>query len=144
MASKQEPRSCGVLLTCGDPIAYFLLMQHRDRWDLPKGHVDPGESDIECALREMEEETGIPRTLVTLDPHFRYEQQYEVAATRYGGKRKELVTKTMVIFLGRTDCRHPIVATEHHGGEWFPWNPPHRVQKRAIDPLLKSLEAYLG
>ena len=29
------------------------------RWDLPKGHVDSGESDEECAVREIAEETGV-------------------------------------------------------------------------------------
>ena len=29
------------------------------RWDLPKGHVDAGESDEVCAVREVAEETGV-------------------------------------------------------------------------------------
>ncbi len=29
------------------------------RWDLPKGHVDEGESEAECAVREVAEETGV-------------------------------------------------------------------------------------
>lgn len=39
-----------------------LLLVHRpkyDDWTLPKGKVEPGESDEECALREVEEETGL-------------------------------------------------------------------------------------
>ena len=36
-----------------------LLLIHRlGRWDLPKGKLDEGESLEECALREIEEETG--------------------------------------------------------------------------------------
>jgi 8-oxo-dGTP diphosphatase len=30
-----------------------------DDWSLPKGKAEPGETDEECALREMEEETGL-------------------------------------------------------------------------------------
>ncbi len=37
-----------------------LLMIHRNgRWDLPKGHWEEGETIEECAVREVEEETGI-------------------------------------------------------------------------------------
>lgn len=39
-----------------------VLVVHRPRyddWSLPKGKADPGESDEDCALREVEEETGL-------------------------------------------------------------------------------------
>ncbi len=38
------------------------LLVHRPRyndWTFPKGKRDPGESDEQCALREVEEETGL-------------------------------------------------------------------------------------
>lgn len=31
---------------------------HYDDWDFPKGKLEDGETDLECALRETEEETG--------------------------------------------------------------------------------------
>jgi len=43
-----------------------LLIVHRPRyddWTLPKGKAEPGETDEECALREVEEETGLACTL---------------------------------------------------------------------------------
>ena len=39
-----------------------MLVVHRPRyddWTFPKGKLEPGESDEECALREVEEETGL-------------------------------------------------------------------------------------
>lgn len=39
-----------------------MLVVHRPRyddWSFPKGKCEPGESDEECAVREVEEETGI-------------------------------------------------------------------------------------
>ena len=39
-----------------------VLLVHRPRyddWTFPKGKCDPGESDEVCALRELEEETGL-------------------------------------------------------------------------------------
>ncbi|MFI3305642.1 MAG: NUDIX domain-containing protein [Rikenellaceae bacterium] len=37
-----------------------ILMIHRNgRWDLPKGHWEEGETIEECAVREVEEESGV-------------------------------------------------------------------------------------
>jgi len=43
-----------------------VLLIHRPRyddWSLPKGKLDPGESHVECAVREVREETGLTCTL---------------------------------------------------------------------------------
>lgn len=39
-----------------------VLVVHRPRyddWSFAKGKLDPGETDLECARREVEEETGV-------------------------------------------------------------------------------------
>lgn len=136
-----EVRSCGVLVVIGDPIERFLLMRHKDRWDLPKGHVDPCETDIECALREMWEETGIPIDVIELDPFFRFEHKYLVRSARTGGETK---LKTLVVFLARLTCEVRINVTEHPGYQWFEWRPPHAIQEQTVDPLLACLARYLG
>jgi 8-oxo-dGTP pyrophosphatase MutT (NUDIX family) len=37
----------------------FLLIYRKKHWDLPKGKMDKDETMEECALREVEEETGL-------------------------------------------------------------------------------------
>lgn len=51
----------GVVWRAADPGREVLLV-HRPRyddWTLPKGKAEPGESDEDCALREVAEETGL-------------------------------------------------------------------------------------
>lgn len=37
----------------------FLMIYRRKVWDLPKGKLDKGETIKQCAVREVEEETGV-------------------------------------------------------------------------------------
>jgi 8-oxo-dGTP diphosphatase len=64
-------RAAGGLVVRGGKV----LLVHRpkyDDWTFPKGKAEPGESDEACAVREVEEETGL-----------RCELQDELTQTRY-------------------------------------------------------------
>jgi hydrolase, NUDIX family len=37
----------------------ILFIKRKGKWDLPKGKLEKGENISECALREVEEETGV-------------------------------------------------------------------------------------
>ena len=50
-------RAAGGIVT--DDTGDMLLIRRNDRWDLPKGKVEAGETLLQAALREVEEETGI-------------------------------------------------------------------------------------
>ena len=137
----REVMSCGVLVVKGDPIEQFLLMEHADRLDLPKGHVDEGETELECALRELVEETAITVDDLAIDDNFRFTLQYPVWPSRFNG---EECKKTLVVFLGRLTREVEIVPTEHEGFRWVAWSPPHSIQTQTIDPLLSCLEEFLA
>jgi bis(5'-nucleosidyl)-tetraphosphatase len=138
----QQVKSCGFILfkrDRTDPQKSFLLMKHLDRYDLPKGHVEPGESDLECALREMTEETGIPASEVKIEPDFQYRSVYYPEYARYNN---EVIEKTLIIFLGWVDAPTVMLSSEHLGYEWIDWHPPHQLQAQTIDPLLAEVSAY--
>jgi 8-oxo-dGTP pyrophosphatase MutT (NUDIX family) len=133
-------KSCGFLILRGEPVREFLLMRHKDRWDIPKGHVDPGESEMECALRELWEETGLSADAIQPIDGFRFTLQYPVNSKRTG----RIEDKTLVVFLAqlrRDDA--PIKPTEHPDYRWFSWQPPHRIQEKTIDPLLTAVDAFI-
>jgi bis(5'-nucleosidyl)-tetraphosphatase len=128
------------LIIRGDPVRELLLMRHADRWDLPKGHVDAGESEMQCALRELQEETGVHADDIEIIDGFRFTTQYPVRSKRDG----QMHDKTLVVFLARLIRDVPIVNTEHIGHQWFAWQPPNRIQTATIDPLLVAVEEFFG
>jgi 8-oxo-dGTP pyrophosphatase MutT (NUDIX family) len=132
-------KSCGVLVFRREPLS-FLLMKHPHRYDLPKGHVKAGETELACALRELHEETGISEEQIHMDPEFRFELTYRTRYRRFGG---EFVEKTVVILLAwlLADEVEP-KATEHTSHEWFEWSPPHHIQAKTIDPLLAEVRQH--
>ncbi len=57
MNSKKVIIAAGGIVTNPDNEVLFIF--RRGKWDLAKGKLDEGESIAECAVREVEEETGL-------------------------------------------------------------------------------------
>ena len=72
----------------------ILLIKHVNsgHWSFPKGHVEFGETEVETALREVKEETGID---IIIDPTFR-----EIVSF----SPKKGTQKTVFYFIGK--ARH--------------------------------------
>ena len=62
------------------PFEYLLLQTSygRHHWTPPKGHVDPGESDMQTALRETEEESGLKEASLNVMENIQKTLNYEV------------------------------------------------------------------
>ena len=135
-------RAAGVLVYRGQAQPEsFLLMKHRRRWDLPKGHVDPGEDEFTTAVRELEEETGIAASDVHFEDGFRFEVFYVVREREFS---PDPLPKRVTFYLARLERDVEIAVTEHQGYKWFPWEPPHVIQRQTVDPLLKAAEDWFA
>jgi 8-oxo-dGTP diphosphatase len=56
----QVVRAAGGIVTRNDAVEVLVVHRERyDDWSFPKGKCEPGESDEDCAVREVEEETGL-------------------------------------------------------------------------------------
>ena len=75
LLSEEVVRAAGGLVFRDGEGGREVLVVHRPRyrdWTFPKGKADPGETDEECALREVEEETGLRCTLGSELPSTEY------------------------------------------------------------------------
>ncbi|MCL2580143.1 MAG: NUDIX domain-containing protein [Oscillospiraceae bacterium] len=86
-----KEKSCGALVyrKQGEDIQ-VLVLRHKmgGHWSFPKGHVEEGETEVQTALREVQEETGLS---ISLHDGFREMVSY---CPRPG------VSKDVVYFLG--------------------------------------------
>lgn len=57
----REPTAGGVIFRRNKKgeVEFLLYQDARDRWTIPKGHIEPGESAQATAKREIGEETGL-------------------------------------------------------------------------------------
>ncbi len=70
------------------PQNYILFIFRRGVWDLPKGKLEEGEDPMECARREVEEETGVRVTgpgepLLTTRHLFKQMGRWHIKRTRW-------------------------------------------------------------
>ncbi len=65
MCSADMPRmaAAGGIVLCG---GYALLIRKHGQWDIPKGKTKKGEPPERCAVREIAEETGLDKALLSV------------------------------------------------------------------------------
>lgn len=73
----REPTAGGIVyrLNAKKELEILLIQDAKDRWTIPKGHFEEGETAQETALREISEEAGLAKAEVVCwlgKIHFRY------------------------------------------------------------------------
>lgn len=113
--------SCGFILfrEPEEGKRYYLLLHYKaGHWDFPKGHIEEGESELETAMRELEEETSIRNADVI--GGFRHEYAYNFGPD---SKREKKVT----FYLARTRESRLRFSHEHQGGRWVTFDSAMRM-----------------
>ena len=68
---------------CVSPENTLLLVKGRrsGKWSFPKGHIESGETTLDCALRELYEETGLKLDQTAIGCHKLSVGQYYIFET---------------------------------------------------------------
>ena len=81
-------------------ILFLLVYSERNKeWGFPKGHVEPNETELETAKREIKEETGIENIDFVKD--FRCVDTYKIKGTLSTTKNR-IIDKNVIYYLAST------------------------------------------
>ena len=118
MAKEKSAGAIVFRIDKGEPL--YLLLHYpssvkakREYWDLPKGHMEKGESEEETVRREVQEETGIQD--IEIFEGFRTTIHYWFEA------KGQKISKTVVFYLAKTKEQRIVISTEHEGFKWLPY-----------------------
>ena len=130
-------RSAGAVVFTekGETVRYLLLHYPAGHWDFPKGHVEDGESDVEAALREVKEETGLDVEII-----FGFREVIDYVYS----KGNVMSHKTVVFFLARAETDIVRLSSEHTGYAWLPYREAmRRITYENSRKVLYKADAFL-
>ena len=130
----ERARSAGAVVYRDTPRGrLFLLLNYpQGHWDFVKGHVEEGETDVQAAVREAREETGISD--LVFDDGFAETVKY-----MFYGAGGRPIHKSVVFFLARTRTSKVVISDEHQGHSWEPMHVA--LKKATFENARRVLEA---
>ena len=119
----REPTSGGIVFRFtkdNKDIEILLIQDAKERWTIPKGHIEPGETAKMTARREIEEETGLKNVSVLTwlgKIHFKYRRQDKLV----------LMTTQIYLVQALNKNESPMKEKWMRGIQWFPFNDALQV-----------------
>lgn len=122
-----------------------VVNQNRDSWSLPKGHVDPGETHLQAAIRETYEEAGLQQ--LELIQELGSYQRYKIALGG-GDDTSELKKITVFLFTTQETTLEPIDPMNPEA-RWVAANEvsqwlTHRNDQKFFTDALPGLKEFLN
>jgi len=138
LTDNYDQRSAGfILCKKNDERKYLILLHGSDYWNFPKGKLESGESEIDAAVRELKEETGI--TKIKIVDGFSFTYDYTFIAGRL--KIKKLVKMYLAYYLNGD----VVISREHKRFKWSTFDEAMIILKfDNIKRQLREAESFLA
>ncbi|NME71625.1 NUDIX hydrolase [Flammeovirga aprica] len=124
----QVRKAGGGVVFKGDEL---LVMKRNGVFDIPKGHLDKGETIEECAVREVEEETGVKAEIEEL--------LHETFHT-YIYKKKHVLKHTYWYKMKATENDQELIPQTEEGIETLEWMKINEVKNKVWKNTYKSIK----
>ena len=117
------------------------------RWGLPKGHIDPGESAIDCAYRELQEEVGLDlRKYANKEGITIFEDAPRFVYTNRGGRKQNniyLAVDTMGIIKKELKFKCSTMVEDRNYPEvdciaWVTWDEASEMSSYYVGQVFKT------
>ena len=123
-----------LLLNQSDQIFVGERLDAPDAWQMPQGGIDPGESALDAAIRELREETSIETTKpIGVDDTWRtYTLPREISRKAWGGKFLGQAQIWVAFRFTGEDADIDISTDEPEFGRWK-WTDPKTLIREIVD-----------
>jgi len=120
-----------------DKIKYLLLhyKYKGEYWGFPKGNIEKGESEIDTAKREIEEETGIT--------DIKFLEGFKERVHYFYRREGQMVSKDVIFFLGKTRTKEVKISWEHVGYEWVDFDTAMKRLKPNSRKILEKANKFI-
>lgn len=121
MAFLKKTAGAVVFYRSSDGKIEYLLLKHNPRyWYFPKGGIEKGESEVDAAMRETREETGLRN--IEIVSGFKVMEKFSFRGSKNHYEklhRGKMIFKTVDFFLIQSKDKKVEISFEHQGFEWL-------------------------
>ena len=158
MNTKETSAGAVVIYRRVEGVKFLLLHYQAGHWDLPKGHIEKGESLEETVRREVFEETGINDLKFiegfeeVLNYWFRkkkewllgFKDQDHKPTHRVNEGDEGAISKSVTFFLCETETQDIKISFEHMDFKWLPYEEAHnQITFNGTKGILKKANNFL-